>query len=128
MPGNAGEYYCGQCFDGRITRGYMYAAIAAASAENQITDYRKVVIRLNGGVALWASRIWKNDRLFARDSVYDYVEEAANDCPDYAEERAYNWQRHIKGAIYRRHDHPKALYRGCDPLPTDFSTDADGTD
>ena len=50
-----------------------------------------------------------------------YVEEAANDCADCAEERAYNWQGYIKGAIYRRHAHPKSLYRGYDPLPTDFS-------
>ena len=50
----------------------------------------------------------------------DYVKETADDAADHAEEHAGNWQRHIEGAIYRRHAHLKALYRGYDPLPTDF--------
>ena len=50
----------------------------------------------------------------------DHIEEAADDRSDRAEERADDWQWHIKGAIYRRHDHPKSLYRGSDPLPTSF--------
>ena len=50
----------------------------------------------------------------------DDIEEAADDRSDRAEERADDWQWHIKGAIYRRHDHPKSLYRGSDPLPTSF--------
>jgi acetyl-CoA carboxylase alpha subunit len=58
--------------------------------------------------------------LFKRDPVNNYIEEAANDCANCAGERAYDWQRHIKGAIYRRDDHPISLYRGCDPLPTHF--------
>ena len=50
----------------------------------------------------------------------DDVEEAADDPADHAEEHAGNWQRHIEGAIYRRHAHLQILYRGCDPLPTDL--------
>src|SRR5256885_9724958 len=122
MPGNGGEQDCGQCFDRRITGGYMNAAVAAASAQNQIADDGNVVVRLDRRLALWTRGVGKDDRLFAWDSMNNYVEEAADDRAHRAEERAYNWQRHIKGAIYRRDDHPKSLYRGCDPLPTDFLT------
>jgi hypothetical protein len=39
----------------------------------------------------------------------DDVEEAADDGAGCAKERANDWQRHIKGAIYRRHDHSRSL-------------------
>src|SRR3954465_2515427 len=120
MPGDSDEQDCSQGFNGRITRRYVHAAIAAASAQNQIADDRNVVVRLDCRLALWTSGVGKNDRLLKWNSMDDDVEETTNDGADRAEERAYDWQRHFKGAIYRRHDHPKSLYRGCDQLPTDF--------
>src|SRR6185503_12596569 len=109
MPGDRREQNCGERFDCGIAAGYVHAAIAAASAENQITNNRNVVVRLDGRLALWASGIGENNRLFARHAMNDDVEKAADDPADDAEESAGNWQRYIEGEIDRRHAHLKTL-------------------
>src|SRR6185295_8576579 len=109
MPGDGGEQDCSQCLDGRITRRYMHAAIAAASPQNQIAEDRNVVVGLDCRLALGTSGVGKNDRLLKWNAMDDYVEETADDSADRAEERAYDWQRHFKGAIYRRHVHSQSL-------------------
>ena len=39
----------------------------------------------------------------------DNIKEAADEAADHAEEHAGNWQRHVEGAIYRRHAHLKGI-------------------
>src|SRR6476620_6848590 len=109
MPGDRREQNCGQCFNRRIASRDVYTTIAATSAQNQIAKDGDVVVGLDCRMTLWASGIGKDDRLFEWNAVNDDVEEAADDGADRAHERANDWQRHIKGAIYRRHDHPQSL-------------------
>src|SRR6476469_2473062 len=103
MPGDGSKQNCRQCFNRRIASGDVHTAIAATPAQNQIAKDGDVVVGLDCRMALRTSGIRKDDRLFKWNAVNDDVEEAADDGADRAYERANDWQRHIKGAIYRRH-------------------------
>src|SRR5436190_16766144 len=105
MTGARHEENRRQRFDRGVTAGYADSAIAAASTKNQKADHWNVVIRLDGGLTFWTSGVREDNRLFTRNAMNDDVEEATDDPADHAEEHAGNWQRHIEGAIYRRHAH-----------------------
>ena len=62
--------------------------MATAATQNQITDDRDIVVRLDWLPAFRASGIGEDDRLLARQAMNDDVEKAPNHCSHHAQECA----------------------------------------
>ena len=71
-----------QKFDRRIPRGDRGFTRPAFAAKNEPTEHRNIIVRLDRYITLRTLRVWKDDRLFVRNTVDHDVEKAPDQSPE----------------------------------------------
>ena len=68
-----------QQLDCRVAKRNTLLAAATLRAQQHPTDHRNVVVESDDRAARRTTRVWKNHRLFERNTMNDDVEKAADD-------------------------------------------------
>ena len=82
VPRNRDKQSGSEQLDRGITKRNTFLAATTLSAERNITKHRNVVVESDRCATRWATRVWKDDRLFERESMNYNVEKAPDDCAD----------------------------------------------
>jgi hypothetical protein len=79
VPRNADEQRCSEQLNRGITKRDVFFAVAAFRAQERVTEDWDVVVKSDRGATRRAARVWKDDRLFERESMNYNIEKTSDD-------------------------------------------------